>query len=115
MQPLKNVGFFETICMFLAHAYSSFLWLKKKKKRRNRFSSGNHVGSGHMPSKSQSHIQLLEQNGVLLLLLTLAVCVCGGGVLLQEGSPSQPWDSADLGATVQASGSHLCRAACWMF
>lgn len=34
MQPLKNVGFFETICMFLAHAYSSFLWLKKKKKTK---------------------------------------------------------------------------------
>lgn len=73
--------------MFLAHAYSSFLWLKKKKKRRNRFSSGNHVGSGHMPSKSQSHIQLLEQNGVLLLLLTLAVCVGGGGCYCRRGAP----------------------------
>lgn len=41
------------------------------------------MGSGHMPKKSQGHIQLLGGNsGVLFLSLTLVV-----GELLQEGEP----------------------------
>lgn len=44
------------------------------------------MGSGHMLNKSQGHIQLLGENDILFLLLTLAM-----GELLREGSPSQPW------------------------